>query len=359
MKMIFRWHGSKDPISLQYIKQIPGLYGIVSSLYDMPLGEVWPVDRIQSLRSAAAAHHLKMDVVDSFRVHEEIKLGKPGREALIPQYIETLKNLAASGIKIVCYNFMPVFDWTRTHMEYPLPDGSNTLAFEAALVDKLDVSSGVIPLPGIGTKYPPEKLQALLEEYKGVSTEQMWSNLEYFLGKLVPVAEQLGLKLALHADDPPRSVFGLPRIIKNIDDHRRVLDIIDSPANGLTLCSGTIGSDLNNDVPAFINEFAARQRVHYVHLRNVKVADNGDFYECAHPTECGSLDMAEIMRALHDANFSGYARPDHGRMIWGETGVPGYGLYDRALGIMYLQGLWEGIAKQKSKAILKSLSTAA
>ena len=130
-------------------------------------------------------------------------------------------------------------------------------------LDRLDVSSGVIPLPGIGTKYPPEKLQALLEEYKGVSTEQMWSNLEYFLGKLVPVAEQLGLKLALHADDPPRSVFGLPRIIKNIEDHRRVLDIIDSPANGLTLCSGTIGSDLNNDVPAFINEFAARQRVHY------------------------------------------------------------------------------------------------
>ncbi|MHC8380765.1 mannonate dehydratase [Pseudomonas sp. LB3P14] len=359
MKMIFRWHGPKDPISLQYIKQIPGLYGIVSSLYDMPLGEVWPVDRIQSLRSAAAAYHLKMEVVDSFRVHEEIKLGKPGREALIPHYIETLKNLAASGIKIVCYNFMPVFDWTRTHMEYQLPDGSNTLAFEAALVDRLDVSSGVIPLPGIGTKYPPEKLQALLEEYKGVSTEQMWSNLEYFLGKLVPVAEQLGLKLALHADDPPRSVFGLPRIIKNIEDHRRVLDIIDSPANGLTLCSGTIGSDLNNDVPAFINEFAARQRVHYVHLRNVKVADNGDFYECAHPTECGSLDMAEIMRALHDADFSGYARPDHGRMIWGETGVPGYGLYDRALGIMYLQGLWEGIAKQKSKALLKSLDAVA
>lgn len=354
MKMIFRWHGPKDPISLQYINQIPGLQGIVSSLYDTPLGDVWPLERITALRDAAAVYNLKMDVVDSFRVHEEIKLGKPGREALIPQYIETLKNLAAAGVKIVCYNFMPVFDWTRTQMEYQLPDGSNTLSFEAAAVDRLDVSKGIIPLPGIGTKYPPEKLQAMLEEYKDVTTEQMWSNLEYFLSKLVPVAEQLGLKLALHADDPPRPVFGLPRIIKNIEDHRRVLSIIDSPANGLTLCSGTLGSDLRNDVPSFINEFAARQRVHYVHLRNVKVFENGDFYESAHPTQCGSLDMAEILKALHDAKFEGYARPDHGRMIWGETGVPGYGLYDRALGIMYLQGLWEGIGKQKEQALRAS-----
>ncbi len=352
MKMIFRWHGADDPISLQYINQIPGLYGIVSSLYKLPLGEVWPVERIRELRAAAGEYGLKMDIIDSFRVHEEIKLGKPGREALIPQYIKTLENLAAAGIKIVCYNFMPVFDWTRTHMEHQLPDGSNTLAFEAALVDKLDVSNGVIPLPGMGTKYPPERLQALLAEYKDVSTEQMWSNLEYFLSNLVPVAERLGLRLALHADDPPRSVFGLPRIIKNIDDHRRVLSIIDSPANSLTLCSGTIGSDLRNDVPSFINEFTARDRVPFVHLRNVKVSSNGDFLEVAHPSQCGSLDMAEIMKALHDATFTGYARPDHGRMIWGETGVPGYGLYDRALGIMYLQGLWEGIGKAKAKALV-------
>jgi len=351
MKMIFRWHGPKDPISLQYIRQIPGLYGIVSSLYDLPLGEVWPVERIKKLQSAAAAHDLKMEVVDSFRVHEEIKLGRPGREQLMPHYVATLRNLAASGIKVVCYNFMPVFDWTRTQMDYPLPDGSNTLSFEAARVEALDVSKG-IPLPGWGTRYTPEKLQSLLDEYATVSTEQMWRNLEYFLSHLVPVAEELGLKLALHADDPPRSVFGLPRIIKNIEDHRRVLDIVNSKSNGLTLCSGTLGSDLRNDVPTFINEFAARQRVHFVHLRNVKVSDNGDFYESAHPTECGSLDMAEIMKALHDANFQGYARPDHGRMIWGETGVPGYGLYDRALGIMYLQGLWEGIGKEKARAQL-------
>jgi mannonate dehydratase len=350
MKMIFRWHGPKDPISLQYIRQIPGLYGIVSSLYDLPLGEVWPSERIQALTGAAAAHDLRMEVVDSFRVHEEIKLGRPGREKLMPQYIATLKNLAASGIKVVCYNFMPVFDWTRTQMEFPLPDGSNTLSFEAERVEQLDVSKG-IPLPGWGTRYMPEKLQALLDEYASVTTGQMWSNLEYFLSQLVPVAEELGLKLALHADDPPRPVFGLPRIIKNIDDHRRVLDIVDSAANGLTLCSGTLGSDLRNDVPSFINEFAARKRVHFVHLRNVKVGENGDFYESAHPTQCGSLDMGEIVKALHDADFQGYARPDHGRMIWGETGVPGYGLYDRALGIMYLQGLWEGIGKEKARTL--------
>ncbi|WP_434106018.1 mannonate dehydratase [Paraburkholderia caffeinilytica] len=358
MKMIFRWHGPKDPISLQYIRQIPGLYGIVSSLYDLPLGEVWPGERIQVLTGAAAAHGLRMEVVDSFRVHEEIKLGRQGREKLMPQYISTLKNLAASGIKVVCYNFMPVFDWTRTQMEFPLPDGSNTLSFEAERVEQLDVSKG-IPLPGWGTRYTQEKLQALLDEYASVTTEQMWSNLEYFLSQLVPVAEELGLKLALHADDPPRPVFGLPRIIKNIDDHRRVLDIVDSTANGLTLCSGTLGSDLRNDVPSFINEFAARKRVHFVHLRNVKVGENGDFYESAHLTQCGSLDMAEIVKALHDADFQGYARPDHGRMIWGETGVPGYGLYDRALGIMYLQGLWEGIGKEKTRALAQRPRVAA
>lgn len=346
MKIIFRWHGPQDPVSLRYISQIPGLYGIVSSLYHQPLGTPWPRQELQTIGQQAAGHGLKFDVVDSFRIHEDIKLGKPNRDALIAEYCHNLQVLADCGIKIVCYNFMPVFDWTRTDLDYSLPDGSTTLAFEGAAIDAINPANG-IDLPGWGAKYPPAVLQQLLGEYAEVDEEALWRNLEYFLSKVIPVAQSLGLKLALHADDPPRPIFGLPRILKNAEDHRRLLSIIDHPANGLTLCTGSLGCDLRNDVPAMITEFAARDRVHFVHFRNVMVSDNGDFYESAHPSGCGSLDMGAIMRALYEANYQGYIRPDHGRMIWGETGVPGYGLYDRAMGIMYMQGLWEGLAKAR------------
>ncbi|WP_213989182.1 mannonate dehydratase [Sodalis sp. dw_96] len=348
MKIIFRWHGQEDPVSLQYISQIPGLYGIVSSLYKQPLGTVWPEESLLDIKRQAAAHGLKFDVVDSFRIHEDIKLGKPGRDRLIAEYCENLHILARCGIKIICYNFMPVFDWTRTNLAYPLPDGSNTLAFDSATIDAIDPRQG-IELPGWGAKYAPAQLQRLLADYANVDEEKLWQHLEYFLQKVIPVAKSLGLKLALHSDDPPRKIFGLPRILKNIDDHRRLLDIIDDPTNGLTVCTGSLGCDVRNNLPDIINEFAARDRVHFVHFRNVKVSSNGDFYESAHPSACGSLDMGAIMAALYDAKYQGYIRPDHGRMIWGETGVPGYGLHDRAMGIMYMQGLWEGLEKANSR----------
>lgn len=347
MKMIFRWHGEGDPISLKYISQIPGLYGIVTSLYKLPLGQVWPVDVIKDYSAKAEEYGLKLEVVDSFRIHEDIKLGKPSRDQLISNYCQNIRNLAACGIKLICYNFMPVFDWTRTNMTYELPDGSNTLAFDMDTVNNIDPKKG-INLPGWGTNYKPDVLQALLAEYADVTEEQLWSHLEYFLKEIIPVAEEVGIKMGLHADDPPRRIFGLPRILKNIEDHRRLIDMIDSPANGLTICTGSLGSALNNDVPAFIREFGKRGRVYFVHARNVKVNEKGDFYESGHHTKSGSLDMAEIMKALYDIGFDGYIRPDHGRMIWGETGVPGYGLYDRALGVAYLNGLWEGIGKTES-----------
>jgi len=342
MKILFRWHGPEDPVSLDYIRQIPGVYGIVSSLYKLPLGQRWPDEKIQEIKKAAAARRLQFEVVDSFRIHEDIKLGKPSRDKLIDEYCQNLQVLARNGIKVICYNFMPVFDWTRTNMVYPLADGSDTLSFDQATIDAVDPQQG-IDLPGWAAKYPPAQLQQLLAEYQDCDEEQLWRNLEYFLRKVIPVVKTLGLKLALHADDPPRPIFGLPRILKNVDDHRRLLDIIDDPANGLTLCTGSLGCDLHNNVPAMVAEFAGRQRVHFVHFRNVKVSENGDFYESAHPTACGSLDMGAIMAALHDTHYSGYIRPDHGRMIWGESGIPGYGLYDRALGITYMQGLWEGL----------------
>lgn len=342
--MSFRWFGDSDPVSLQYIRQIPGMHGIVSAIYDVPVGEVWPMDRILALKTKVEAHGLALDVIESVPVHEDIKLGKPSRDRLIANYQQTIRNLGAAGIKVICYNFMPVFDWTRTSMAKELPDGSTTLTFDTQQVDAIDVSKG-ISLPGWDASYKAEELKGLLAEYAKVGEEQLWENLGYFLRAIVPVAAESGIKMAIHPDDPPRPIFGLPRIVKNRDDLDRLLKIVDSSANGLTLCSGSLGAGPQNNVEALVREFGAQGRIHFAHLRNVKVSANGDFEETAHKSDCGSLDMAAIVKAYHDVGFEGYARPDHGRMIWGETGKPGYGLYDRALGVVYLNGLWEAIDK--------------
>jgi mannonate dehydratase len=342
--MSFRWFGDSDPVSLQYIRQIPGMHGIVSAVYDVPVGEVWPVDKIQALKAKVEAHDLALDVIESVPVHEDIKLGKPSRAPLIANYQQTIRNLGACGIKVICYNFMPVFDWTRTSLAKVLPDGSTTLTFSTQEVDAIDVSKG-ISLPGWDASYKAGELQGLLAEYAQVDEEKLWDNLGYFLKAIVPVAEQSGIKMAIHPDDPPRPIFGLPRIVKNRDDLARLLGIVDSPANGLTLCSGSLGAGPKNNVEALVREFGGLGRIHFAHLRNVKVNEAGDFEETAHKSECGSLDMAAIVKAYHDVGYQGYARPDHGRMIWGETGKPGYGLYDRALGAVYLNGLWEAMEK--------------
>ena len=344
MKMTFRWYGDSDPVKLEYIRQIPGVDGIVSAVYDVPVGEVWPVENIQKLKAKIESHGLKFEVVESVPVHEDIKLGKPTRDRLIANYCQTLRNLAPCGVKVVCYNFMPVFDWTRTTLEMKLPDGSTTLGFDVATVNKIDPSEG-IQLPGWDASYKPEELKALLAEYAKIDEEKLWSHLEYFLHRVIPVAREVGIKMAMHPDDPPRPIFGLPRIVKNREDLARLLAIEDVPENGLTLCSGSLGASCQNDIAAMVREFAGKGRIHFAHLRNVKNDPSGDFYETGHRSADGSLDMAEIVRAYYEAGFEGYARPDHGRMIWGETGKPGYGLYDRALGAVYLNGLWEGIAK--------------
>ena len=342
--MSFRWFGDSDPVSLQYIRQIPGMHGIVSAIYDVPVGETWPIDRILALKAKVEAHDLALDVIESVPVHEDIKLGKSSRDRLIANYQQTIRNLGAAKIKVICYNFMPVFDWTRTSMAKVLPDGSTTLTFDTKEVDAIDVSKG-ISLPGWDASYKAEELKDLLAEYSKVGEEKLWENLGYFLRAIVPVAAESGVKMAIHPDDPPRPIFGLPRIVKNRDDLDRLLKIVDSPANGLTLCSGSLGAGPQNNVEALVREFGGQGRIHFAHLRNVKVSANGDFEETAHKSDCGSLDMAAIVKAYHDVGFEGYARPDHGRMIWGETGKPGYGLYDRALGAVYLNGLWEAIDK--------------
>ncbi|MGN4189212.1 mannonate dehydratase [Burkholderia gladioli] len=344
MKMSFRWYGDADPVSLQYIRQIPGVTQIVSAVYDEPVGEVWPLAKIEALKARIEAAGLHFEVVESVPVHEDIKLGKPSRDRLIANYQQTLRHLAVAGIRVVCYNFMPVFDWTRTELARTLEDGSTCLAFSTAEVERIDPAEG-ISLPGWDSSYQPGQLQALLAEYREIDEARLWANLEYFLKAIVPVAAECGIRMAIHPDDPPRPIFGLPRIVKNRDDLARILKAVDHPANGLTLCSGSLGAGPQNDVEALVREFGAMGRIHFAHIRNVKITPEGDFEESAHLSSCGSLDIAAIVKAYHDTGFTGYVRPDHGRMIWGETGKPGYGLYDRALGAVYLNGLWEALQK--------------
>ncbi|WP_369065532.1 mannonate dehydratase [Burkholderia gladioli] len=344
MKMSFRWYGDADPVSLQYIRQIPGVTQIVSAVYDEPVGEVWPLAKIEALKARIEAAGLRFEVVESVPVHEDIKLGKPSRDRLIANYQQTLRHLAAAGIRVVCYNFMPVFDWTRTELAKTLEDGSTCLAFSTAEVERIDPAEG-ISLPGWDSSYQPGQLQALLAEYREIDEARLWANLEYFLKAIVPVAAECGIRMAIHPDDPPRPIFGLPRIVKNRDDLARILKAVDHPANGLTLCSGSLGAGPQNDVEALVREFGAMGRIHFAHIRNVKITPEGDFEESAHLSSCGSLDIAAIVKAYHDTGFTGYVRPDHGRMIWGEIGKPGYGLYDRALGAVYLNGLWEALQK--------------
>lgn len=341
MKMTFRWYGTDDKVTLDHIRQIPGISGVVTAIYDVPVGEIWLQEMILALKQKVEAKNLEFEVIESVPVHEDIKLGLPSRDKYIENYKQNIKNLAAAGVKVICYNFMPVFDWTRSSLDTKLPDGSTALIYKKDLIDKMDPRSGSLELPGWDTSYGPGGLGAVVDQYKGMTAENLWENLSYFLQEIIPVAETAGIKMAIHADDPPWPIFGLPRIITNRDALERLVNIIDSPSNGITLCAGSLGVSKNNNIPEIAREFSAKGKIYFVHLRNVKITEEGSFEESAHLSKCGSLDMVAILKALHGTGFKGYIRPDHGRMIWGETGRPGYGLYDRALGAAYINGIWE------------------
>lgn len=337
MKLSFRWYGPNDPVSLAHIRQIPRMQHIVSALYDVPVGTVWPLDQLKQLRDQVEASGMRLSVIESIPVHEDIKLGRPERDRYIDAFCQSLEHVAAVGVDVVCYNFMPVVDWTRTSTDSPLPDGSTTLAYADDELDDLDNIEDLSKLPGWATAYDPSELRALMNAYDAISPEDLWENLSYFLERVVPVAEQVGVPLAIHPDDPPWSVFDLPRIITSGEALVRLTQLVDSPANGVTLCTGSLGVDPTQDLPSIIRKLD--DRIHFVHTRNVAVTGPKQFNETAHPD--GDIDFSAIVRALKDANFDGPLRPDHGRMIWGETGRPGYGLYDRALGATYLLGLWD------------------
>ena len=343
MHMTFRWFGTHDPVSLEYIRQIPGVAGIVSALYDVPVGDAWPRDKVERLAETIDAAGSRLSVVESIPVHEDVKLGRPSRDTLIDNYRESIRAIAAAGVRVLCYNFMPVFDWTRTQLAMPMPDGSTALAYDDDVLSQIDLSHGTGDLPGWAAAYDAASLRALLAAYAKVNEEQLWENLAYFLERVVPVAEEVGVRMAIHPDDPPWPIFGLPRIITDDDALARLTSLVDSPSNGITFCTGSLGADPGNDLPAMARRFGAMGRIHFAHCRNVLRTGERRFHESPHPSRFGSVDMREVLRALRDTGFTGPMRPDHGRMIWGEQGRPGYGLYDRALGAMYLQGVWEGL----------------
>ncbi len=342
MQMTFRWFGPSDPVSLDHIRQIPGVRGVVSALHDVPVGERWSRDGLEQLAGTVAASGLELAVIESIPVHEDIKLGRSTRDRLVDHYCDSVRQMGEVGIPVLCYNFMPIFDWTRTELAFPLGDGSSALAYDDAQLARIDLSRGTGDLPGWATAYDAPTLAALLAAYRDVDAERLWEHLAYFLERVVPAAASAGVKLAMHPDDPPWPIFGLPRIITNASALDRLTGLVDDLANGVTFCTGSLGADASNDLPAMIRRLGQRGRIHFMHCRNVLRTGARQFHEVPHPSEFGSVDMGGVMRALRDIGYHGPIRPDHGRMIWGERGRPGYGLYDRALGAMYLKGLWEG-----------------
>ena len=369
MHMGFRWYGEgNDTISLDDIRQIPGVETIVWSLHRKQAGEVWQPGEIEEAmatitglsardRAAGITKTFNADVVESVNVHESIKTGSTvlgmSRDQAIDAYIETVANLGKAGVRVVTYNFMPVFDWLRTEMFHPCPDGSTALYYNQHQVDQLSPQgiidetlkgAGALTVPG----WEPERLAhlpELMEAYQGLDHELMYTNYKYFLDAVIPTCERYDVRLAVHPDDPAFDLFGWPRVVSSKEGIQRVLDLNPSPYNGLCLCLGSFSSRRGNDAVDAVRTFM--DRIHFSHVRNIRFTDEeGSFFEVGHRASEGDVDTVGIMQAYAEADYQGYIRPDHGRHLWSENTEagrprPGYGLYDRAMGIQYLLGVWD------------------
>lgn len=257
MKMSFRWYGPDDPVTLLNIRQIPGMKHIVSAVYDVPVGQVWSEESIVALQKACEEQGLIFDVVESVPVHEDIKLGLSSRDTYIENYCENIRRLGRHGIRCICYNFMPIFDWTRTDVHHKMPDGAENLIYDPQALARMDPLTGELSLPGWDSSYKKEDLKKLFEQYAAITKEDLWENLRYFLSKVIPVAEECGINMAIHPDDPPWDIFGLPRLITDEAALDRFLSLYDSPCNGLTFCTGSLGSSPQNDIPAMVEKYSA------------------------------------------------------------------------------------------------------
>ena len=372
MEMTLRWYGTGyDTVSLNEIRQIPGVTGVITTLYDKQAGELWKEEEIKTLREEVERTGLHISGIESVNISDDIKTGGKHRDEHIDNYIKTLENLGKQGIHMVCYNFMPVFDWTRSELARKRTDGSTVLAYNEDAInaikpeemfDHIGSEMNGTVMPG----WEPERMarvKELFTMYRDIDEEKLFSNLVYFLKAIMPVCDKYDINMAIHPDDPAWNVFGLPRIINNEKNIMRMLKAVCNVHNGLTFCSGSYGTNPENNLPEMIRHF--KGRIHFAHVRNLKFnsfrneageavnpwfggsVPQGpkDFEEACHLSSDGSFDMYEIVKALYETGFEGPIRPEQGRRIWGEKGMPGYGLYDRALGACYIEGLWEAIDK--------------
>ncbi|MEQ5806126.1 mannonate dehydratase [Alteromonas sp. NFXS44] len=384
----WRWFGPGDSITLEKIRQA-GATGIVTSLHDVPTGEAWPLETIKSRKAMIEDAGMQWDVIESIPVHNDIKSRTGNYRELIENYKTSVRNAGAAGVTTVCYNFMPVVDWTRTNLTYQLPDKSYALRFEYSDFAAYDVfvmqrqgaendySSDMLNkakarfdamsdaeremlekniiagLPGGEGSYNREGIRDTIQQFIDLGEDGLRASLFEFLEAVIPVAEEAGVKMCIHPDDPPFSLFGLPRVVSTQQDARKILEAVPGPANGLTMCAGSYGARGDNDLIAMVNEFA--ERIYFVHLRNVKREDDGSFYEAAHLD--GDNDMVGLVQALLKCESSLGCqipmRPDHGHTLSDEQGKadlkPGYSYLGRLKGLAELRGLICAVSYMNAK----------
>src|SRR5437899_156381 len=390
MEQCWRWYGPDDPVTLDHVKQA-GATGVVSALHDIYDGRAWPLENILERKRIIEAAGLTWSVVESIPVHNSIKIGSPERLRYVGWYKDTIRALAKAGIATICYNFMPVVDWTRTDLAYRLPTTGYALRFDAIdfaaydlfVLKRKNAEAGytsariaeaqsrlrelseekidriernlIAGLPATERSYNRDSFREALAEYDSIGPKQLRDNLAWFLREIIAVAEQEGARMCIHPDDPPFSLYGLPRIVSTAEDARFILNAVDSPANGLTFCTGSYGTRADNDIVAMVKEFAGR--IHFVHLRNVTIEDDGSFHEAEHLE--GGTDMAHVILALLQeearrraegrADWRIPMRPDHGHLLADDIGKtrinPGYSLIGRLKGLAELRGIMRAVER--------------
>jgi mannonate dehydratase len=395
LEQTFRWFGPNDEVTLADIRQT-GATGIVTALHHIPCGKEWTSQEIIKRKNIIEDAGLTWSVVESVNIHESIKIGESERDQYIQIYIKSLRNLAASGLKIVCYNFMPVLDWTRTHLDYRLKNNASALRYDAIALAAFDLyilereeafsintpnqqlaakkyleslsqveidlltNTIMAGLPGTDEVFTVEEFRQHLKRYEKVDAKKLQENLSYFLNAIMPTAEEVGIKMCIHPDDPPFPILGLPRVVSTEEDLNAVVNFAPSPSNGITFCTGSLGANPANDLPAIVARLG--EHIHFVHLRNVQREDDGSFYEAEHLS--GSTDMYAVMKNIileqqkrEKAGREDIAipmRPDHGHKIlddFNRNTYPGYSIIGRLKGLAELRGLELGIKRSLSKDV--------